>query len=994
MTTLQIAMLGPLQVTIGGAPTAFRTDAERALLAYLAAHQGQAQRRDTLAALLSPERADQEALTYLRNRLTRLRSALDDEVAHPPWFAIDRKQITLRATDNIAIDLVRFEHLLATVESHGHRRLAGCPACLAQLHAAVQLVRGELLAGLNFPSDTWEAWLTAQREHVQQRALDAMTQLRNAWSAQGEWEGVLDVAQRQLRLEPWLEAAHRAAMTAHHRRGDRNAALAQYEQCVQLLHDELGVEPEEATQTLRQQLFERGQGAVAKVGPPDNLPRQTTRFVGRELEEGHLLRRLADAACRLVTVVGAGGIGKTRLAIEAGRQVKMSFPDGVWFVPLDAVKADGEQIKIAVGEAMGLGQDDRQLTGEQVLALLRDKQLLLILDNCESALDAISFVSTWLRRAPGLVILATSREPLLLEAESVVLLDGLPIGASTYGHEEMGAAEQLFALLGRMARDDFVVSAENLSQVRQICQLVDGSPLGIALAAAWVRRRSPAQIIDAIGQSLDFLSTGLRDVDPRHRSMRAVFETSWQLLSEDAQSVLAALSVFPTTFTAEAAAQVTGASLADLDLLCEKSLLQQDHAAERYAMHSLVHQFATEKLSTRAQTVDRAFVDYFHQFARTAPGTSQSHPLEPTTHRPVPVTVQDSDAHLEPEWRNFLAAVTKAHALAMWSTVLELVERLDDAWFRQIRYNDMRAALPSALAAAGALQEPRAAARIRLRLGEIAMELNDYAAAEASLTDAIQHFTSLDDSLGIAQAQHFLGRVKLEQAQDDEAYALSTASQRIFEENGDWLGVARNLNLLALWQIKNYRDFEAAHTYLTRAASLQRTLPPSSIQVETLRHLGRVKSMLVEYSEAEQCLVEASQLSGKLKNVGDYAAVLYERLLLCKKQHQYTEALSFGYECLENFKKLGSLRWEALIKTQLGLLHQAQQDRAKAATLLEEGLQIFHLLGDVYEQAYSYYYLSALYAELDQPQQSRQARDQARRLNLELNDPQLTERLK
>lgn len=439
MPTLQLSLLGPLTVTIDNRPAAFRTDAERALLAYLALHQGVPQRRDTLAGRLSPERGDADALTYLRNRLTRLRAALGDDAASPPWLAIDRKQITLRTGDDIVVDAPHFARLLAAVENHPHRQLAGCPTCLASLEQAVRLVRGELLAGLNFPSEPWEAWLLAQREYVQQRALTAMTWLREAYVEQGEWAAVLAVAQQQLTLEPWLEAAHRTLMQAHTQLGDRNAALAQYAQCAQLLWDELGVEPEEETTALHERLSADDALSPSTIHHPPsttrhNLPLQTTRFFGRAAEQAHLLERLVDPNYRLITLVGTGGIGKTHLAIEVGRQVKASFSDGVWFVALDAMQGGAEQIKIAVGEAIrlgqgGLAQDDKQLTGDQVLAILRDKQMLLILDNCEGVLDELGFIPSWLNRAPQLAILATAREPLNFGAESVVLLEGLAVGA-------------------------------------------------------------------------------------------------------------------------------------------------------------------------------------------------------------------------------------------------------------------------------------------------------------------------------------------------------------------------------------------------------------------------------------------------------------------------------------------------------------------------------------------------------------------------------------
>ena len=951
---LEIKVLGSLQVKVAGETAVFRTDALRVLLATLAAQQGIPQRRDTLAGLLSPDRPDKEALTYLRNRLTRLRDAIGDDAVTPPYLEIDRKQIALRAGDDIVIDAMQFAQGVAAVEAHPHRQLAGCPTCLARLETAVSLVRSEFLAGLNFPSETWQAWLTAQREHIQQQALAAMTLLRDAQMQLGEWTAVLDIAQRQLQLEPWLESAHRASMLARAGLGDRTTALAQFEQCAQILWDELGVEPEEETVQLRQQIFEDAV-LVKATAVPHNLPLPTGQFFGREAEQAQLLQRLVDPNFRLITLVGTGGIGKTRLSLEVGQQVKMSFPDGVWFVSLEAIQGGAEQIQIAVGEALGLTQDGKQLTGEQVLAILRHKQLLLIFDNSEVALDDLAFIPDWLRRAPHIAILATSREPLNFQAESVIFVDGLPVGET-----DMSAAEAMFAERGQLARADFGVTAENLPQIRHICQLVDGSPLGISLAAAWVRRRSLAQIIAGIGQSLDFLSTRLRDVDPRHRSVRAVFEASWQLLAAAEQEVLAALAVFPSSFTAVAAQTIAHATLFDLDTLCEKSLLQQQQEPERYEMHSLLRQFAADKLARRQAEIEWAFVAYFVQFAEEN---------------------RQDYAALQPEWGNLLTAVRQAHAHQLWPQTLNLVQMLDEPWFRQIRFSDMRQGLTLALDAATALQDQPSLARLLLRLGEIATELNDYAAAEDHLAKGLQLFLRLEDGMGVAAAKYWYGRIKLEQAEDEQAIAYCQEAKRIFADEADWLGVAKTLNLLAIGQIKTHHDFETAQAHLQESVDLQKRLPLTASFIETMRYLGRVYSRLDAYAEAEACLLEAERVSLQLGDLGEYAAVLYERLILCKNRQQIDDALTFGYQSLDSFQRMGSLRWEALIKTQLALLHQTKQQYEQSLALLWEGCQIFAELQDTHEQAFSYYYLSRVYMEMEEPEQSAKAKQRAIQLN-------------
>lgn len=1008
MPLLKIALLGPFTITIDNKPVAFRTDAERALLAYLAAHQGIPQRRDTLAALLSPDRNDSAALTYLRNRLTRLRSAIADENATPSWLTIDRKQITLRTGDDIVIDISQFEQLLTAVEQHPHRTLAGCSTCLTRLDEAVALVRSELLAGLNFPSDLWEAWLLGRREHIQQRALHAMTLLRDARIDQGDWAAALALAQRQLVLEPWLETAHRALMSAHDQLGDRNAALAHYEQCAALLWEELGVEPEEETTALFERLQEGyvdpPAGSRQPSTIPDNLPLATGRFFGRATEKAHLLERLADPHARLVTLVGTGGVGKTRLALEVGRAIKANFPDGVWFVALDGIHGEpgrvGEQIQIAVGEAIGLGQmtgNDaaKQRSGEQVLAILRDKRLLLILDNCETVLDDLGFVPAWLSRAPDMVILATAREPLNFGAEAVVPLAGLAIGeppigdlrvgATVRSDHESGAAEALFMEQAQMARADFTLSPENQSQVRRICQLVDGLPLGIALAAAWVRRRSLVQIIDSIQASLDFLSTRLRDVEPRHRSMRAVFETSWQMLDAEEQAMLAALSVFPTSFSAEAAEQVTGAQLFDLDLFSEKSLLQQQQEVERYRLHSLVRQFVGEKLERRKRVIEQAFVEYYFHFARDH---------------------QDDYTALQPEWLNFAEAISKAHTLEAWQRVRDLVETIYEPWDRQLRLSDMHHGLTLALDAATSLQDRPAMARTLLRLAELAVGQSKYELAEVHLADALQHYLQLEAGLGIAHTKYLLGRIKSEQAQDSQALALFAASKRIYEDETDLLGVARNLNAMAYCHIMHDPASPIAQAYLQESLALRQTdamlqanvgsqaYIATQTYVEALLYLARIKSSMGDLATAEEHLIEATKAGQAQENIELYVMVLFERIVLSRRRNQLDTALRIGHECLNLVQTVGNVRREGLVQTQFGLVYQAQKQPAQALFSFQSGLAIFVALGDRFEQAFSHICLYELYAEMGESEQSHRSKQEALRLNAELQNPWLEEQLK
>lgn len=352
--------------------------------------------------------------------------------------------------------------------------------------------------------------------------------------------------------------------------------------------------------------------AVADTPPPQtghtlttlrlsqsNLPPQPTPFIGRKTELVELVRLLTDTAVRQITILGVGGMGKTRLALAVGEAMLAQYVHGVHFIPL-APLSDSSALVAAIGEAVNFpfyaGGEPRQ----QLLDYLHEKQMLLIMDNFEHLLDGADMVSHILRAAPEIKIIATSRAKLGLQTETVFNLIGLDIPA-----DEMAANETLTAALtysavelflqgARRMRPDYEVTNDDLPAITRICRQVYGLPLGIVLASGWVEMLSPAEIAAEIDQSLDFLATELRDMPDRHQSLRAVFDYSWQLLSDRQQEMLAALAIFQDGFSREAAQAVTEASLRDLMLLANKSLLQRAPTG-RYEIQGLLRQYALEQ---------------------------------------------------------------------------------------------------------------------------------------------------------------------------------------------------------------------------------------------------------------------------------------------------------------------------------------------------------------------------------------------------------------
>ncbi len=333
------------------------------------------------------------------------------------------------------------------------------------------------------------------------------------------------------------------------------------------------------------------------------LPPQTTAFVGRETELAEIGARLADPACRLLSLVGPGGIGKTRLALEVTARQRDRYPDGAVFVPLQALDST-EHIAQAVADALGLYLGSVIDPCCELLERLADLRLLLTLDNFEHLLDSAGFVADILAAAPGIQVLVTSREPLNLAEEWLWPVVGLSHPAGV--EEDQAAlaeycAVKLFLARARRTRPGFDL-AEELAGVARICALVEGLPLALELAATWVGALTCAEIADELAHGLDILESRTRNMPARHRSMRVVLAQSWERLTAAERDVFKRLAVFRGGFMLEAARAVAGATPTVLRGLVEKSLLRHAETG-RYDLHELVRQFAEEQLRTSIEDV-------------------------------------------------------------------------------------------------------------------------------------------------------------------------------------------------------------------------------------------------------------------------------------------------------------------------------------------------------------------------------------------------------
>jgi DNA-binding SARP family transcriptional activator len=541
-------LMGTPRIEKDGDDVTLPTRKGLALLAYLAMTQV-AHSRQTLAALLWPESDTNLALGSLRQTLWQLRKNLKGE-----WLIADEEKVLLNSSVALWADATRLMETVAACSTHGHEQEEICSECVPLLEEAVALYQGDFLAGYSLQdSAPFDEWHFFQAEEMRRKVAWALQKLVAFHSSVQAYLPAIDYARRWLALDSLYEPAHRALMRLYAESGQQAAAVRQYRLCVDTLHSELGVEPEPETQALYQAIrdgeLSGTHGVAAFVPQPQtaqhNLPIQLTPFVGREKELAQLAQLLAGPTCRLLTIVGLGGMGKTHLAIQAAFAQVANFADGVWFVPLASVN-DPALLPSHIADLLKMPNMGGGDTESHLLRNLKEKSLLLVLDNFEHLLNAVGLIAHILAEAPGVKLLVTSRERLRLAEEFLLPLRGLSVPAP----EEGGQAQvqfdsvELFAQQARQLHPSFAVDSSNAADITQICRLVDGMPLGIKMAAVWLRVLSLPEIVAEIQQSLGFLTTDLRNVPEQHRSMQTVFDSSWRLLGQEEQQLLVRLALF------------------------------------------------------------------------------------------------------------------------------------------------------------------------------------------------------------------------------------------------------------------------------------------------------------------------------------------------------------------------------------------------------------------------------------------------------------------
>lgn len=851
-----VRLLGGLQVWSGDRLHRPPLQKPVALLAYLACQDGWVE-RDVLAFLFWPDADRSRSRTNLRRLVARCR-----RLPYAAALAVEASRLRWTADS----DVRAFRRAIRD----------------GDLEAALSLYDGELLPSANVDgAGEFAAWLDAERASLHEAYRSAALRRARDLERAGRAPAAAEALEALLRSDPLDEEVLQRAMGALSASGRPERALRLFRSFGTRLRRELELEPSEASERLARDLADHAAdhagGDGASAGDPSRpaddagaaVPAPATPFVGREAERSEVARLLALPECRLITLTGTGGVGKTRLAQQAARDWAEHRSGGVVYVALESV-ASVSDVPLAIGAGLGVPVHPEGDTLAQLARAIGERRLLLVLDNFEHLIEGAALATDLLARCANLRILVTSRERLGASEEWLLPLEGLsrPEHEPSLEEGRRYDAVRFFAERVRQVTPGFRLDEGTLGPVLRICRSVDGLPLGLELAAAWTRALPLADIASEIEGGLDFLRRSRHAASGRHQSVRAVFDHSWKLLTDEERRVLGRLAVFRGGFRRGAANRVTGASIGTLAALVDRSLLRVSRDG-RYDRHPLLLQFTLEQLrrspGEEAEARQRHAEYYAALLAEAAP------------HRGTPRQEAWRD-RLEPERDNLLAALAWTADSEQPELGFRLAAAMHWLWWPGGRVAERRAllerllAMPTpertraradALVVAGVLAHlqgeyraaeamyreglaitreddaPETAARLLTNLAHLARMRGDLGAARSLLEESLARRREAAGQAGVANTLNNLGTLARLEGDLATARDLHEEALAIGRTIDDPLDVAQSLNGLA-YVARAEGDDERAEGLLEESLAVSRGADVYSSSAASLIALGRL----------------------------------------------------------------------------------------------------------------------------------------------------------
>ena len=871
------------------------------LLAYLLIESDHAHGREFLLGLLWPDLPTAAAQNNLRVTWAQLQKALGTSASdEQPHLIGDRLTLRFNPLSDHELDVARFRTLIEVCRLHRHSDQDDCPECAARLTEALDLVRGEFLDQFSLPNCLqFDEWLLLQRQQFQVQVTAALEQLAAFQERAGHLAEAERTIRRLLEYDPLNEAAYRQLMRVLARADQRSAALNVYETCRRVLAVELGLAPAVETVTLAEQI--RALAPFESHSTQTTLPPVLTRFFGRQQESARLVDLLSRRTVRLVTLTGPGGVGKTRLAIQVAHRMAGVFAHDICLVELSGV-ADERSVDDEVAAALRLPTNTGRSSTGAILDYLRDKTMLLVLDNCEHLVKACALlVQTLCRDAAGLTVLATSRVPLHLDEEHVVRLEPFATPAIN-GAERLTVADslsfdsvQLFTNRAAQSLLHFTLTDENVLPVARICQQLDGIPLAIEIAAAQVRTLPIEAIAERLGQRFAWLNRQVAGTLPRQRTLHTLIDWSYGLLSQQVRSVLRLLAVFAGGWTLEAAQAVCALGESCTELLTElvdHSLVAfgADAGHRRYGMHETIRQFAQEQLHGSDQEAD-ALERHARYYAELVARAAENRTGQPFPERLRTVVDDHDNVRRAFEW---LAAHDSEQALALVAQLGTKLKFWELGGFFQEGRRWIQRALEStqgsvslqrghALLAAADLSsaitdfeygfqcvqqaeqlfqqlgDQRGEIDARLKYCNLAGLAGKDTNIEAQAEEALRLAEQLSYTAGIAKAKGMLGTIAYNADKPEEAIQHELSSIVLWREVQNPFELATALNNLGI-DLLEIHEYAAAQQALEECRDIYRSLGYQRGVATAIHNLGETAHRMGGYVRARELLCESLRI--------------------------------------------------------------------------------------------------------------------------------------
>ncbi|WP_202919421.1 BTAD domain-containing putative transcriptional regulator [Saccharothrix deserti] len=971
---MRFGVLGPLEVwTSHGHPVRVRETRVRTLLTALLVHRGRAVSVDRLIEALWGDAPPANDVRTLRSKISLLRRTLEDAEPGGRDLIESRPPGYLLRVDDDAVDAARFEALLRRA-----RAVTGDPRAKARLLGeATGLWRGTAA----FADHAAEEFVRAEARRLEERRLAALEELAEARLELGEHTVLAGELGELVAAHPLRERLRSAHARALYLAGRQDEALASLGELRDRLRDDLGLDPGRELAELHEAILRQDAAlapAAPETRPRDNLPAPLTDLIGRTGDVRRIDALLASE--RLVTLTGAGGVGKTRLALEVAARRADEHPDGVWLVELATARTAAE-VHEAVAAVLGL-RDDLRAPVRPVSGRLADavagRDMLLVLDNCEHVVEpAAELTARLLRAAPALRVLATSQEPLAVVGERLWPVAPLDLPGPDADGPEQSNAVRLFVARATAAAPDFRLQPGNAEAVATICRRLDGIPLALEMAAARVRVMSVADLAARLDDRFRVLTATLRAAPTRQRTLRATIDWSWGLLSELEQIVLRRLAACADGCGLEAAEAVCADGRVRredvLDLLgrlVDRSLVVQRNG--RYRLLESVAAYCAERLAEADDEEDRRTRDrhlaYYVDFAERADARLRGREQRLWLER------------LEVEAANVRAALAHAVRRDVADTALRLVNALAWFWFLRGRFAEARRSLDLALSVGGTPEREAAARAWRAGMSLLLLDT-----CESDSQAVLKLYDTIDDPAGRARARWFiaLGRTGF----GDPAVTLDLADRAHadFDAMGDHWGAAAALSARAeVLFYQGKQDQARADARLANARFQE--LGDGWGRLHATYVLGDLAEVTGDYGAAERLRQEGHRLARDLELWNDVSkmlarlgrtAVLTGDLDRAQDLHERARrlAVAHAYQRGREFAEVGlglvarrqgrledaenhlyawldwCRRWEgdhgvALILAELGFIAEQRGDADTAWKLHREGLDHAGRTGD------------------------------------------------